>query len=81
MSTKQHPQFYTGIVVPCYNEAERIQLQEFSGFLKSNDSTFFCFVDDGITDGTKNILDDFVKRIPNALKLSSCITIKEKQKQ
>ena len=64
MSTKQHPQFYTGIVVPCYNEAERIQLQEFSGFLKSNDSTFFCFVDDGSTDSTKKILVDFVKKNP-----------------
>ena len=25
---------------------------------------FFCFVDDGSTDGTKNILDDFVKKNP-----------------
>ena len=60
MKKKQHLQFCTGIDASCYNEAERLQLHEFCGFFKSNDSTFFCFVDDGITDGTKNILDDFV---------------------
>ena len=80
MREKQHFQFCTGIVASCYNEAERLQLHEFCGFFKSNDSTIFCFVDDGSTDGTKNILDDSVKKIPNALKLSSSITIKEKQK-
>jgi len=81
MRTKQHFKYGTGIVVPCYNEEERLQLSEFSRFFKTDNTTFFCFVDDGSTDGTKKIVADFVKKIPNELKLSSSLSIKEKQKQ
>ena len=64
MSIKQHNQFDIGIVVPCYNEFDRIQLSEFSQFLSSNDLIFICFVNDGSTDGTKEKLADFVNRNP-----------------
>ena len=64
MRTKQHFKYGTGIVVPCYNEEERIQLSEFSRFFKTDNTTFFCFVDDGSTDGTKKIVADFVKKNP-----------------
>ena len=64
MSIKQHDQFDIGIVVPCYNEMDRIQLSEYSQFLSSNDSIFFCFVNDGSTDGTHRKLSDFVNRNP-----------------
>ena len=80
MRTKRHFKYGTGIVVPCYNEEERFQLSEFSRFFKTDNTTFFCFVDDGSTDGTKKIVADFVKNIPNELKLSSSLSIKEKQK-
>ena len=81
MRAKQLFKFGTGIVVPFYNEEERLQLSEFSRFFKTDNTTFFCFVDDGSTDGTKKIVADFVKKIPNELKLSSSLSIKEKQKQ
>ena len=81
MKTKQLFKFSAGIVVPCYNEEERLQLSEFSRFFKTDNTTFFCFVDDGSTDSTKKIVADFVKKIPNELKLSSSLSIKEKQKQ
>ena len=81
MRAKQLFKFGTGIVVPCYNEEERLKLSEFSRFFKTDNTTFFCFVDDGSTDGTKKIVADFVKKIPNELKLSSSLSIKEKQKQ
>ena len=64
MRTKQHFKYGTGIVVPCYNEEERLQLSEFSRFFKKDNTTFFCFVDDGSTDGTKKIVADFVKKNP-----------------
>ena len=64
MRTKQHFKYGTGIVVPCYNEEERLQLSEFSRFFKTDNTTFFCFVDDGSTDGTKKIVADFVKKNP-----------------
>ncbi|MBC8259654.1 MAG: glycosyltransferase [SAR324 cluster bacterium] len=60
MIKKQQFNFSTGIVVPCYNEAERLQLTEFSEFFKVNENTYFCFVNDGSIDETKNILADFV---------------------
>ena len=81
MRTKQHSNLCTGIVVPCFNEVERLNLSEILGFINTNESVFFCFVDDGSTDGTKKIVADFVKKIPNELKLSSSLSIKEKQKQ
>ena len=77
MRTKQHFKYGTGIVASCCNETERFHLHEFGGFFKSNDFTFFCFVDDGSNDGAKNILDDYVKIILNTLQLSFSITIKE----
>ena len=64
MRTKQHFKYVTGIVVPCYNEEERLQFSEFSRFFKKDNTTFFCFVDDGSTDGTKKIVTDFVEKNP-----------------
>jgi len=69
MSENQNSQFCTGIVVPCYNELNRIQLSEFSQFLNLSDSIFFCFVNDGSTDGTQKILIDFVNRNPERSQL------------
>jgi len=69
VSIKQHNQFDIGIVVPCYNEMDRIQLSEFSQFLISNDFIFFCFVNDGSTDGTQKILADFVNLNPERSQL------------
>ncbi|SVA49898.1 uncharacterized protein METZ01_LOCUS102752, partial [marine metagenome] len=59
----------TGIVVPCYNEMDRIQLPKFSEFLISNDFIYFCFVNDGSTDGTQKILVDFVNLNPERSQL------------
>ena len=69
MSDNQTSQFCTGIVIPCYNEVNRIQLSEFSQFFSLNDSIFFCFVNDGSTDGTHQKLADFVNRNPERSQL------------
>ena len=43
----------TIIVVPCYNEVNRIDLDTFESFQKTNNYEIeFLFVDDGSTDGT-----------------------------
>ena len=67
MSVKQLFKYGTGIVVPCYNEEERLQLSEFSRFFKTDNTTFFCFVDDGSTDGTQKMLIDFVNNNPERI--------------
>tara|TARA_B100000945_G_C20345274_1_gene579432 strand:- start:340 stop:1113 length:774 start_codon:yes stop_codon:yes gene_type:complete len=71
VSIKQNNQFDIGIVVPCYNEIDRIHLSEFSQFLSSNDFIFICFVNDGSTDGTQKKLADFVNLNPKRSKLIS----------
>ena len=45
-----------GIVIPCYNEAERLSEKFFMNFLDTNGFVNLCFVNDGSNDGTLNIL-------------------------
>lgn len=44
------------IIVPCYNEAERLPINEFITFLNDNAGVFICFVNDGSRDSTLKIL-------------------------
>ena len=44
------------IIVPCYNEASRIQASQFISFVKEQSDIQFYFIDDGSTDNTENIL-------------------------
>ena len=46
------------IVVPCYNEAERLNIPEFLIALDENPQLNFLFVDDGSTDKTLDILGE-----------------------
>ena len=64
MRTNQHSKLCTGIVVPCYNEEERLKLSKFYRLFKTDNTTFFCFVDDVSNDSTKKIVSDFVKKNP-----------------
>lgn len=47
----------TVIVVPCYNERTRLDIETFSTYARSNSGTGFLFVDDGSTDGTSSLLE------------------------
>ena len=59
--------FQIGIIVPCYNEANRISLIEFEKYINKNQNYFFCFVNDGSTDITLNILQTFSSKYPNRI--------------
>lgn len=48
-----------GIIVPCYNEADRLKFEEFSTFLNNNPNYIICFVNDGSKDETLNQLLSF----------------------
>jgi len=52
----------TTIVIPCYNEARRLDSAAFLEFLASDPDTAFLFVDDGSTDETAGVLRDLVAR-------------------
>ena len=45
------------IVIPCYNEAERLQVSRFQAFTCARHLLRFLFVNDGSTDGTGKVLE------------------------
>jgi len=51
-----------GIVIPCYNEANRLDFNAFQNFINENEDYFICFVNDGSQDETLNQLIEFEKR-------------------
>ncbi|EAQ79916.1 dolichyl-phosphate beta-glucosyltransferase [Blastopirellula marina] len=51
-------------VIPCYNEADRIDLAAFDAFAAANQEIHFLLVNDGSTDATSEILHQFAKRRP-----------------
>lgn len=52
------------VVIPCYNEASRLNLESFSEFLATQPQIDFLFVDDGSRDHTLSMLRDFQVRYP-----------------
>ena len=59
----------TGIVIPCYNEAQRINLESFNAFASANSLYHICFVNDGSTDKTAEFLAEFCQRNPEQFSL------------
>lgn len=52
---------YVGVVIPCYNEAERLSGKQFTDFIHSNVGYHLCFVNDGSRDQTLEILQALQK--------------------
>jgi dolichyl-phosphate beta-glucosyltransferase len=61
------------IVVPCYNEEERLPAAEFNRFVEEHPDVGFLFVDDGSTDGTAGVLRRLCNAAPRTLR---CMTLK-----
>jgi dolichyl-phosphate beta-glucosyltransferase len=57
------------IVVPCFNEAARIELGRFEELLEAGHS--LCFVDDGSKDDTRSLLEGFAARRPGQVTVLS----------
>jgi dolichyl-phosphate beta-glucosyltransferase len=53
------------IVVPCYNEAERLQIQTFKTFTCERHAARFLFVNDGSTDDTSKVLQELCTYDPH----------------
>lgn len=56
-----------GIIIPCYNEAERLNVKEFSRFSESHPNFTLCFVDDGSSDNTLSVLKEIKKSNPEQI--------------
>ena len=60
----------TAIVVPCYNEAARLDLGQFRDFIaRHREQVYFIFVDDGSTDGTIQVLERLRITCPGVVKI------------
>jgi glycosyltransferase involved in cell wall biosynthesis len=59
------------IVVPCYNEASRLDARAFQQFAREDRRPRFLFVDDGSTDGTSEVLDGLRRSDPERFAVES----------
>lgn len=53
------------IVVPCYNEENRLNITRFGNFLANNNKYSICFVNDGSSDSTIEMLKEFQNQHPD----------------
>jgi dolichyl-phosphate beta-glucosyltransferase len=44
------------IIIPCYNEEQRLPVSEYEAFLSKDSKTIICFVNDGSKDNTHDVL-------------------------
>lgn len=57
------------IIIPCYNEAERLHIKEFILFLEKIEGVKLFFVNDASTDTTQTVLEGLKKKKPEQVEL------------
>ncbi len=63
----------TTIVVPCYNEADRLDARSFTRFARTAGDIRLLFVNDGSRDRTANVLRELVAQFPEQLGLLNLV--------
>lgn len=61
-----------GIVIPCYNEEERLLTEEFKAFVQKNLGYHLCFVNDGSKDNTLKVLKNLQKGYESHISIYDC---------
>ena len=61
-----------GVVIPCYNEEERLLSDEFLNYIKTNSGYHLCFVNDGSKDKTLEVLNDLRKGREDYITVYDC---------
>lgn len=59
----------TGIIIPCYNEENRLDVKTFIDFIKTHNQCHLCFVNDGSNDNTLSVLEDIQKELPSQVSI------------
>ncbi|RLJ67118.1 glycosyl transferase family 2 [Lacinutrix venerupis] len=53
------------IIIPCFNEANRLDIETFKTFQKQNNAINLLFANDGSTDNTFAVLNSLNEKLPN----------------
>lgn len=61
-----------GVVIPCYNEEERLLSKEFIDFVDKHSGYHLCFVNDGSKDKTLEVLNNLRKGRENFITVYDC---------
>jgi len=61
-----------GVVIPCYNEEERLLSEEFITYIDKNSGYHLCFVNDGSKDKTLEVLKDLQKGREDFITVYDC---------
>lgn len=61
-----------GVVIPCYNEEDRLLSDEFTSFVYANVGYHLCFVNDGSTDKTLEVLNELSKGREDYISVYNC---------
>lgn len=72
MSNLADTPFKICIVIPCYNEEKGLDKEAYFNFISKNPNVLLCFVNDGSTDNTANILANFQETYPNNVAVINC---------
>lgn len=66
-----NPNINICIVIPCYNEEKGFPIKEYTSFIVKHHNILLCFVDDGSTDNTIEILKLLKKQYPEKVEIVS----------
>ena len=61
-----------GVVIPCYNEEDRLSSDQFRNFAYENLGYHLCFVNDGSTDNTMKVLEELRKGNESNISIYNC---------
>tara|TARA_R110002049_G_scaffold63832_3_gene169310 strand:+ start:157 stop:1296 length:1140 start_codon:yes stop_codon:yes gene_type:complete len=61
-----------GVVIPCYNEEDRLSSELFRNFAFENLGYHLCFVNDGSTDNTLEVLEELRKGNESNISIYNC---------
>lgn len=63
-----------GVIIPCYNEEERLSVRDFKEFVENNHGYHLCFVNDGSTDETLEVLKRVRRGNEESISIVDCVT-------
>ena len=64
--------YCVGVVIPCYNEEDRLSSTIFQNFTHTNLGYHLCFVNDGSTDNTLAVLEALRKGNEDTIRIYNC---------